>query len=265
MAFASIRARELVRVLSAGGRQRLDGVDDVRGLVRLAPARLGREVRAVGLGEKPIGGDARGALAQIGRLRVGDVAGERDVVAAFERGVEQRRRREAMQDDGAGESGERVESRPVGRPGVDDDGLAELGRQRELGLEETQLRVARRVVAVVVEPGLADRDGAVVGEQLTELVEPLRVGVSRVVRVDAEGGVDTVLGARRARARRGTSRSSVPTVIDALDAGGPGPLEHHRGRIGAGVEMRVGVNHRRGQRRPSARARPRPPSPGRAS
>ena len=55
------------------------------------PRGLRREVRAVGLGEKPIGGDARGALAQIGRLRVGDVAGERDVVAAFERGVEQRR------------------------------------------------------------------------------------------------------------------------------------------------------------------------------
>ncbi len=99
-----------------------------------------------------------------------------------------------MQDDGAGESCECVESRLVGRPGVDDDGLAELGRQRELGLEETQLRVVRRVVAVVVEPGLADGDGAVVGEELTELVEPLRVGFSRVVGVDAEGGVDTVLG-----------------------------------------------------------------------
>ena len=96
----------------------------------------------------------------------------------------------------------------VGRPGVDDDGLAELGSQRELGLEETKLRVVRRVVAVVVEPGLADRDRAVVDEQLTELVEPLRVRVSRVVRMDAEGGVDTVLGVGELERRSGTSRSS---------------------------------------------------------
>ena len=53
--------------------------------------------------------------------------------------------------------GERV---LVGGAGVDHDRLAELGGELELGVEEAPLRVVRRVVAEVVEAGLADGDGA---------------------------------------------------------------------------------------------------------
>ena len=73
-------------------------VHDVRGLVTCAANGLRGEVRAVGLGEEPVGRDATRRLAQLGRLRIGDVAGERDVPAALERRLEQRRRGEAVED-----------------------------------------------------------------------------------------------------------------------------------------------------------------------
>ena len=63
----------------------------------------------------------------------------------------------------------------VGGARVDHDRLAELARERELRLEQPLLRVVRRVVAEVVEAGLADGDRLRVGEQRAELVEVARV------------------------------------------------------------------------------------------
>ena len=80
-----------------------------------------------------------------------------------------------MEHDRAVERREELGRLVVGGAGVDDDGQAELGGERELPLEEPALRVARGVVAVEVEPGLADRDGLRVREQLRELVEPTRL------------------------------------------------------------------------------------------
>ena len=63
------------------------GADErhVRGLVRLAPVRHRREVRAVGLDEHPVGGRERGRGAHVvGRLERHDAA-ERQVAVAVER------------------------------------------------------------------------------------------------------------------------------------------------------------------------------------
>ena len=46
----------------------------------------------------------------------------------------------------------------VRRARVDDEGLGELHRQLRLRAERFSLTIARGEVAVVVEPGLADRD-----------------------------------------------------------------------------------------------------------
>ena len=70
---------------------------------------------------------------------------------------------------------------------MDDNRLPELCGQLELAFEELALPFVRRVVAVEVEAGLADRDGALVAEQLAQLVEPGRLGISRLMRVDSEG------------------------------------------------------------------------------
>ena len=101
----------------------------------------------------------------------------------------------------------------VGRAGVNDDGFAGVGRERELGVEELLLRGGRRVVAEVVEAGLADRDGARVREQLLQLVERSKVEARRLVRVDAEDGwTSSVASARAGTAGRlrGSSRRRSP-------------------------------------------------------
>ena len=222
VAFASICARELVRVLAARRRRAR------RACARRTPARSGGRARAAARGTgsrsrrgcRSAGTCARG-VAQLVRVRVGDVAGERDVPAALERrsGAAPATRSSAARPcrRSAASSAERV---VVGGARVDDDRqLAELGCELELRLEEPPLRVARRVVAVVVEAGLADGDDASDARAARELGERRR-RVAGLVRVDAERR------RRRRRARSASSsarlaptRSSVPTVTIRVDAG----------------------------------------------
>ena len=78
-------------MFTAGLRERPDRVGDVGRLIRPAPARHGRQVRAVSLSQDAFRGDAFRGLAQLLCAGVGDVAGERDVVVALERDVEEPR------------------------------------------------------------------------------------------------------------------------------------------------------------------------------
>ena len=123
----------------------------------------------------------------------------------------------------------------VGGSCVDHDGLARVARECELRVEEFLLSLPRRVVAVVVKPGLADGDGLRVREQLAELVEVARL--SRLVRMHAETRVDAVLllGARKrcaGRCDRGRN------VDHARHADRPRSREH-LGRVVAQVRVRV--------------------------
>src|SRR5207244_7930659 len=103
-----------------------------------------------------------------------DVARKGDVPAALERSGQQRRRREAMEHDGAVETGERFNRVVFRGARVDHDGLAEIGGELELPFEERALPIGRRIVAEVVEARLADGDRALVPEQLGELVDSVR-------------------------------------------------------------------------------------------
>ena len=125
---------------------------------------------------------------------------------------------------------------------MDDDGLAELGGQLELALEELALAVVRRVVAVEVEAGLADRDRALVGEQLAQLVEPRRVGLGGLVRMDPERCEDAVvpLGDRERLAAGVEARADRD---DPVDAGLARARDELVRRLRARVEVRVGVDH----------------------
>src|SRR5215216_714075 len=225
-------------MLPASFRQGSNSVDDVRGLVRAPATRLRREVRAIGLGEDPILRHGARGLPQLFRLRIGDVAGEGHVVPPLERRMQQSRRREAVQDDGAVEVPQRPCDVRVGGAAVDHDGLPELLRRREVRLEELPLSVVRRVVAVVVESRFADADGI----ELTEASQLGRVGVAGLVRVDAEDRVDAL--GRRAEcghlAPRGGPR---PHLEDPVDARGPGPLDQLLRWLGARVQVRVRVDH----------------------
>ena len=61
-----------------------------------------------------------------------------------------------MQDDRSREGLERGGGLLVGRAGVDDDRLVQLGGQLELASEQVALPVVRLVVVVEVVAGLAD-------------------------------------------------------------------------------------------------------------
>ena len=139
----------------------------------------------------------------------------------------------------ARERGDRV---VVGRARVDDERLAELAREADVRGERALLVGARRVVAVVVEAGLADRGAARVAGELAQLVRD-RVGVARrVVGVVADGephlGVRLGGGLRAAAALRvGADRE------DPRDAG----LRRGGDDLGVGagrrVEVGVAVDH----------------------
>ena len=129
----------MLRILAARRRESRDRVDHVRGLVRAAATRLWGEVRAVRLREDAIGGDLCGGSAELRGLRVRDVPGERDEVAPLERDGKEVGRREAVEDDRAREARERSRRLRIRGARVDDDRLAEIGCERELGLEEVRL------------------------------------------------------------------------------------------------------------------------------
>jgi hypothetical protein len=147
-----------------------------------------------------------------------------------------------VQDDGARERLERGGGFRGGVARVHHDRLAELGGQFELAIEELALAVVRRVLAVEVEAGLADRDRAFVGEQVAQLVEPRGVGLRGLVGMDPERGEDAIVpGGDRERLAAGVEART--DRDDPVDAG----LERLRDelvrRFCARVEVRVGVDH----------------------
>ena len=109
--------------------------------------RLGTGVRngRIRLDEEPVGAHARRRLAQIGRVLVGDVAGEARVVAALVALVHVVRQREAVHDDRE-VAGLRLKLRHrlvAGIPHVHDERQAGAPRQVDLLAEGSALRVPR--------------------------------------------------------------------------------------------------------------------------
>src|SRR5438477_12130057 len=97
---------------------------------------------------------------------------------------------------------------------MDDHRLPLLLCEPELPVEHAPLRVTRRVVAIEVEPDLADGDDAVV-EQAVD-----RFTVGSLMRVDPGCDRDTRLRLRD-RQRSERRRDTRPDRDDAFDACGP--------------------------------------------
>ena len=76
-----------------------------------------------------------------------------------------------MQDDGAVEAAECLRGLLVGRTAVDHDGLLQLARELELTVEEGELRLVLCVVPEEVQARLAQRNRAVVAEELARMEE----------------------------------------------------------------------------------------------
>ena len=161
--------------------------------------------------------------------------------------------------------GVRVEHRErvvVGRPGVDDQRLAGGAGQLDLGLERPLLILARRVVAVVVEAGLADRHALLVAGQRLELGE---VGV---VEAGASLGCRPIAAYTWGKSSAAASAArheapSVPTVtIRVTPAASAAATSSATGGSQA-VEMGVAVDHARLGNSGSSWATGRPPPPRR--
>ena len=139
-------------------------------------------------------------------------------------------------------AGEGIRRLRVGFPVVDDDRLADPGRELELSREQLPLPLVRRPVAIEVEAGLADSDRALVTEELRQFGETFSLLATRLVRMDPERGEDTAL-ALRDRKRRSARIDSRADRDHAVDAGFTGAGEQLlRPRLAA-VEVRVGVDH----------------------
>src|SRR5205807_1830716 len=123
--------------------------------------RLWSKIRRVRFGKYSLGRDSCGGRAKLVRLRVGDVAGERHVVATLEGDGQEPGFREAVQDHRPVESLQDPRSLVARCARVDDHRFVELSRQVELGFEQTPLRFVWRVVAIEVEPDLTESDGVV--------------------------------------------------------------------------------------------------------
>ena len=135
--------------------------------------------------------------------------------------------------------GERV---LVGASRVDHDRQPERLGQTEVLLEEPPLRLGRGVVAVVVEPRLADGDGTLAGEQSAELRDLPVVGAAGLVGVNPEARVDAVVpeGERQSLV---SARDRGGDDDHAVDAGCPGARQDRRRFVQA--EVRVRVDHAR--------------------
>ena len=125
---------------------------------------------------------------------------------------------------------------------VDDDGLSELPRQRDLLAEEQLLLLLVLGVPVVVEADLPDGDALRVLGERGDLREDLGRAVLQLLGVDAHGGVDEVValgqGERRAAAGQIAAR-----VHDQRDAGRVRRLQQREAVCveGAVVVMGMGV------------------------
>ena len=141
------------------------------------------------------------------------------------------------------------------RTRVDHHGKLRASGQLELRLEGAALVVAGRVVAVVVEPGLADRPGARVRRGALDLLERGLVEAGALVRVASHDRDHLVVVLRRGQ--RVLDRRAVhPHRRQPRDARRTCPADELGNRWLARVQVAVGVDHRWCLRRPGPRPRP---------
>ena len=129
-----------------------------------------------------------------------------------------------------------------GRTGVDHERFPGLARQRDLSGESALLVCARRTIAVEVQPGLPNRDAALMRGKRAQLGQIGVVEARGRVRMPAHGGIH--LGERLGS---GESRPAGGTV-DAHGDHAPHAHRHgggHQLRIGwlAQLQMGMGVYH----------------------
>jgi hypothetical protein len=227
------RQPKLVRIIAANGGDLSQRICDPHRLVSLPAMRHRREVGRIGLDQKAI---ARHHSNQIGvrPLLERHDAAEGDAPTRRDREFRQGLRTGVAVQDSGYSGGARLAncgSRIVLRVAcVDDYRALCLVGERNLGRERGTLRIARRVVVVVVETALTHCDRASL-EKVTELRD-VALGVERcgVVRVNARGRENEAPVFLSVLSRQ---RSGIHGFADADDRG--------RARIAGAADYRVAV------------------------
>ena len=140
---------------------------------------------------------------------------------------------------------------------VDRDRLRDAVRGLQLSTQHAHLLVARREVAIEVEPDLADSGDVRVARQLLERIEIGVAGVLRIVRV-TPAAASTAPGWRAASATAARFRALTPSVRIIATPASRARVDRGIESAGSGVELAVvdvavGVDkaHRYAERRAS--------------
>ena len=136
-------------------------MNDMGGLVASPPQRLRRKEGAVGFHQQPVDRNGCRHLAELGRRTKGHHSSKPEMATEIDRlGSLRRRAGEGVEDRGQGPTGDRLaeHGEDVGNAlaGVNDQWQGETLGQSEVTIEPLPLNVLGRVVAVPIEPRLAD-------------------------------------------------------------------------------------------------------------
>lgn len=126
-------------------------------------------------------------------------------------------------------------------PGVDDDRLLQLISQRDLSREGSALGFGGRIVVVIVEPALADRDRRAREEiaQLRHVSQSIKRG--SIVGMDAGGRKDESGICSRELGRDGRRGERLPDADDRQRARSAGARDYRVAVAGEGRVREVGV------------------------
>lgn len=237
-------AAKLEGIVPASGGDPGQRVSDPRRLVPLSPEGNRRQVRRVGLHQQPV---SRHEAEQIiiGPLVEGHYPAERHVPAGIKRELRQGMRAGVAMHDTNDASGPRLPDerlRVVFRlTRVNDDGPVHLAGERYLSGKRRALGLSRRIVVVIVESALADRDRRVP----EELAQPGNVAplVERrgVVRMDSRRRENKTRIFGRAFSREGRYLERLSDADDSPRARIAGAGDYRVAVAGEGRVREMGV------------------------
>jgi len=237
-------AAKLERIVPASGRDLGECVRDPRRLVPLPPEWNRREVRRVGFYEQAIARHQPEKVI-VNPFLESHYPAERHVPTGTERDLRESVRPGVAVHDtddakGLGVADERA-SVVLGVPRVNDDRLLQLGRQRDLSAECRALRFSRRIVVVVVEAALTDRDGAASQELTKPGNVALLIESGRVMGMDTRGREHKTRILRRAFSRKSRHLGRLSDANDGRHARIAGAGDYRVAVAGEGRVREVGV------------------------
>lgn len=181
---------EVVRVVAARRGQLAKRMNHPRRLVSLSSERYRREIRRIRFDQETIAGHSTKQIV-VSPFSEGDDAAERDIPAGVNREFREPTRARVAVQHTRHTRGARLTQHSPGVvlrfPGMDDKRLAHFRRKRDLGRKGGALRIARRVVVMIVQAALSDGNRGVSEQRMQAWNVARLIELRGVVRMDASG------------------------------------------------------------------------------